>query len=129
MSPIEREHDLGSVDEIPPGTHRVVAVGRREFGVFNIGGRFYALPNLCPHQAGPLCRAEGTTGTLEIELNEDGTRSFSWAHEGEIIRCPWHGLEFHVPTGRCLALPRLSVRAYEVVAEGARLVLRAGSSS
>ena len=124
MTPGDREHVLGSVSDFPPGTHRVVTVGRRELGVFNIDGAFYALPNVCPHQTGPLCGADATTGTLEIEVNEDGTRSFTWAHEGEIVRCPWHGLEFHVPTGRCLALPRLSVRTYEVVVEGSRVILR-----
>jgi nitrite reductase (NADH) small subunit len=124
MSPADREHVVGAVDDFPPGTHRVVTVGRREYGVFNIDGAYYALPNVCPHQAGPLCRADTTTGTLEIELCEDGTRSFTWAHEGEIVRCPWHGLEFHVPTGRCLAFPRLSVRAYRLVVEESQLVLR-----
>jgi len=124
MKATDEEHVLGPVDDFPPGTHRVVTVGRRGYGVFNIDGAFYALPNTCPHQAGPLCRAESTTGVLEVELNDDGTRSFTWAHEGEIVRCPWHGLEFHVPTGRCLASPRLSVRAYEVVVDGSSLVLR-----
>jgi nitrite reductase/ring-hydroxylating ferredoxin subunit len=124
MSSRGEEHVVGTVDDFPPGTHRVVTVGRKEFGVFNIDGAFYALPNVCPHQAGPLCEAASTTGTLEIEVNEDGTRSFAWAHEGEIVRCPWHGLEFHVPTGRCLAFPRLSVRPYELVVDGSSVVLR-----
>jgi nitrite reductase (NADH) small subunit len=124
MSRPAEEHVVGSADDFPPGTHRVVTVGRREFGIFNIAGAFYALPNTCPHQAGPLCEASSTTGTLEISFEEDGTRTFTWAHEGEIVRCPWHGLEFHVPTGRCLAFPRLSVRAYEVVVEGSQVVLR-----
>lgn len=119
-----REHVVGSVDDFPPGTHRIVTVGRREIGVFNIDGAFYALPNVCPHQAGPLCRAQSTTGTLQVELNEDGTRAFRWTHVGEIVRCPWHGLEFHVPTGRCLAFPRLSIRSYEVFVDGSQVVLR-----
>ena len=53
------EHIAGSIDDFPPGTHRVVRLGRIEVGVFNVAGRFYALPNICPHQFGPLC-----TGTV-----------------------------------------------------------------
>jgi len=34
--------------------------------------------------------------------------------DGEIIVCPWHGLEFHVPTGRCLAYAEITLRSYEV---------------
>lgn len=50
------EHDVCAADELPPGGHRVVDVGGRQIGVFNIGGDFYALPNACFHQNGPLCR-------------------------------------------------------------------------
>src|SRR5258708_34080963 len=58
------EHRVGGVDEIPAATHEVVKVGRLlEIGVFNIDGTLYALPNLCPHQTGPLSlgRASGAT--------------------------------------------------------------------
>ena len=51
------EYVVGSVDEFPPGTHRVIPLGRVEVGVFNVNGDFYALPNVCPHQFGPLCAA------------------------------------------------------------------------
>jgi nitrite reductase/ring-hydroxylating ferredoxin subunit len=118
------EHLVGTLEELPPGTHRVVTVGRREIGVFNIDGVLYALPNICPHQGGPLCRARSTTGTLEVSVNEDGSRSFAWVREGEIVRCPWHGLEFHVPTGQCLAYLRIRLRSYEVVVEGSEILLR-----
>ena len=115
---------VGTLDELPPGTHRVVTVGRREIGVFNVGGVLYALPNTCPHQGGPVCRAASTTGTLEAHVNEDGTRSFAWTHEGEIVSCPWHGLQFHVPSGTCLAFPKIKLRQYEVVVDGSQIVLR-----
>ena len=38
----------------------------------------------------------------------------TWSHEGEIITCPWHGLEFHVPTGQCMAWPEIRLRTYDV---------------
>jgi nitrite reductase/ring-hydroxylating ferredoxin subunit len=44
--------------------------------------------------------------------------------QGEVITCPWHQLEFHVPTGRCLAFPHLKVRSYEVVVDGGDVRVR-----
>ena len=48
---------VGRLTDFPEGTHRVVRVGRREIGVFNIRGRLYGLPNLCPHQTARCARA------------------------------------------------------------------------
>jgi nitrite reductase/ring-hydroxylating ferredoxin subunit len=45
-------------------------------------------------------------------------------NEGEIVACPWHGLEYHVPTGRCLAYPNITLRSYEVVAEDGKVKVR-----
>ncbi len=48
--------ELGPADAIAPGEHAVYDLGNRQIGVFNIGGTYYALPNTCFHQNGPLCR-------------------------------------------------------------------------
>ena len=97
--------------DLPPGSHRVVDAGRRQLGVFNVAGRYYALPNLCPHQLGPLCTGR-TTGTLAARAANDWQPE--WVMDGEVIVFPWHGLEFHVPTGRCLAYAEITLRSYEV---------------
>jgi nitrite reductase (NADH) small subunit len=116
------EHVVGDVSEFPEGSHRVVKVGRREIGVFNIGGEFYGLPNVCPHQTGPLCEGRATTGTLVAREEDDW--KVRWDYEGEIVACPWHGLEYHVPTGRCLAFPNINLRRYEVVVEDGKVKVR-----
>ena len=56
-----REHVVATVDEIPPGTHKLVPIGRHGVGVYNVNGTFYAIANYCPHEGGPLCsgRARG----------------------------------------------------------------------
>jgi nitrite reductase/ring-hydroxylating ferredoxin subunit len=118
----KKEHVVGDVSAFPEGSHKVVKIGRREVGVFNIGGKFYGLPNLCPHQTGPLCEAKSTTGTLVAR--EDSEWKPRWVHDGEVVTCPWHGLEYHVPTGRCLAYPEISVRSYEVVVEDGKVKVR-----
>ena len=99
-----------------------VRVGRREIGVFNIGGEFYGLPNVCPHQTGPLCGGKPALGTLVA--NAEGGWKFEWVHDGEIVACPWHGLEYHVPTGGCIAYPNVNLRCYEVVAEDGKVKVR-----
>ena len=47
---------VGRLADFPDGTHKVVEAAGREIGIFNIAGRFYGLPNLCPHQTGPAVR-------------------------------------------------------------------------
>jgi nitrite reductase (NADH) small subunit len=42
-------------ENIPPREGRAVLVGGREIAVFNLGDRFLATDNRCPHQGGPLC--------------------------------------------------------------------------
>ena len=106
--------------EIPAGERRIVKVGEREIGVFNVRGQYYALPNICIHQAGPLCEGR-ISGTLVA--NEQTTWKFEWGFEGEIVTCPWHALEYNITTGQCLAFPKRRVRSYPVrVADGQVLV-------
>ena len=102
----------------------MVSVDGREIGVFNIGGRFYGLLNRCAHQGGPLCAAKRTTGTLVAVR----TWRPEWKFEGEIVACPWHGLEYHVPTGQCLAFSHIRVRTFEVTVVGDDVVVTLASS-
>jgi nitrite reductase/ring-hydroxylating ferredoxin subunit len=117
---------VGRLADFPEGTHRIVTVEGREVGVFNIGGRLYGLLNRCAHQGGPLCAARRTTGTLVADA-AGGWRP-RWELDGEVVACPWHGLEYHVPTGRCLAYPHIVVGRYEVSVEGDVVVVSPASS-
>ena len=94
---------VASVEEIPAGRGKTVEADGLELAVFNAGhGRFYACDGRCPHEDGPL--GEG-------------------ALEGRVAVCPWHGFDFDLETGRCLADPDLSVRVYPVRVEGPDLVV------
>ena len=93
---------VARASEIAPGSAKAVVVDGREIAVFNVGGTFYALDNICPHQGGPL--GEGI-------LN------------GETISCPWHMWEFDSRSGACLVDDRMGVPIYDVkVEEGGILV-------
>ncbi len=115
------EYVVAQTSEIPLGTHRVVKVGRRELGIFNVGGTFYALPNLCTHQLGPLCKGS-VSGTLVS--NRDTDWKLQWSCEGEIVTCPWHGLEYNITTGQCLAFSEIRLRTYEVWVDGEQVKVR-----
>jgi nitrite reductase/ring-hydroxylating ferredoxin subunit len=99
---------IARADEIAPGERKVVQVGGRSIGVFNVGGEYYAVRNRCPHQGGPLCE-----GVLFAPLRSAGPGEYARGSDGEIIRCPWHGWEFSVRTGRSWFDPeRTRVRSY-----------------
>ena len=68
-------------------------------------------PNLCPHQRGPLCEG-AVSGTIDYGPHTDW--KLAWIWEDEVVTCPWHALEFHVPTGRCVAFDDIRLRTYEV---------------
>ena len=42
-------------DNIPLREGRAVTFGGRELAIFNMGDRFLATDNQCPHKGGPLC--------------------------------------------------------------------------
>jgi nitrite reductase/ring-hydroxylating ferredoxin subunit len=108
---VPREYPIGKAEDLPEGHHRVVRVAGREIGVFNIRGGFHGLPNLCPHQRGPLCEGS-VSGTIDYGPHTGW--ELAWIWEGEVVTCPWHSLEFHVPSGRCVAFEEIRLRTYEV---------------
>ena len=105
---------VGPVEELPMGARKIVDAGGIAIGVFNVAGAFYALPNLCVHQWGPLCAGD-VSGTLANSSETDWR--YQWVRDGTIIICPWHSLEFDLTTGQCLAYPRVKLRRYEVAVE------------
>ena len=109
---------VATVEEIPPGERKIVELGGRSIGIFNVDGEYFALRNRCPHQGGPLC--EGILWGL-LEASAPGELTYS--RKGEILTCGWHGWEFDIRTGQSYCEPRrLRVRSYEVNVEpGAEL--------
>jgi nitrite reductase/ring-hydroxylating ferredoxin subunit len=106
-------HIIGHVSELAPGERRVVEVDGRSIGVFNVHGQFYALRNRCPHQGAPLC-----LGAIKGMALPSKPGEYRWGREGEILRCPWHGWEFDITSGRSIFNPhRMRVRTYEVTVE------------
>ena len=95
------ELDVCPLDELPPGTVKIVHAGLESVGVYNLDGELYAIEDRCSHDDGPLCEGEFD------------------AEEGVAV-CPRHGARFDIRTGRALTLPAyLPVATYPVrVADG-----------
>ncbi len=106
-------HVVASVAEFPPGSRKLVEVEGRRIAVFNVRGEYFALNDRCPHEGGSLCA--GKLSGLVV-AKEPG--AYEWTRDGEIIRCPWHGWEFDLRTGRSQCDPRtMRVRRYDVHVE------------
>lgn len=106
-------HVVGRVSELGPGERRIVEAAGRSIGVFNVHGSYYALRNSCPHQAAPLCLGSIKGMTMPSRPGE-----YIWARDGEILRCPWHGWEFDITTGRSIFNPhKTRVKTYDVTVE------------
>ena len=100
------------VGDLRPGGSKIVPGGRHGIGLFNVGGTIVAINNYCPHAGAPICRG-GITGTTE----SDGSYEARWVRPGEILRCPWHGWEFDLRTGRSITEPVRAVKTYPVTVE------------
>ena len=77
-----------SVNNIPVREGRSVRIGSDEIAIFNLGDRFVAVDNACPHRGGPLC---------------DGIVS------GASVACPLHGYKVCLDTGHMIK-PELPVK-------------------
>jgi nitrite reductase/ring-hydroxylating ferredoxin subunit len=87
---------VARVEEVPPGSARVVKAGERELALFNVDGRFHATQNECLHLRGPLGHGE---------------------LEGCVVSCPWHGWQYDVTTGENEFDRALALETFEVVVE------------
>jgi nitrite reductase (NADH) small subunit len=104
--------------ELAPCERLIVDLDGRSVGVFNIADHFYALHNRCPHAGGALCRGPLTGTALPTDRRE-----YVYGLEGRILRCAWHGWEFEVATGRCLADPQVKARTYLVTVEDGDVIV------
>jgi 3-phenylpropionate/trans-cinnamate dioxygenase ferredoxin subunit len=74
------------VEELPPGTMKLVSAGPLEIGVYNCDGDLVAIEDRCSHDDGPLCEGD-------------------WEPDECVVVCPRHGSRFDIRSGRPLTLP------------------------
>lgn len=79
---------VAEVSELPENGDRVlVEIDGAPVAVFNVGGQFFCIADVCSHDDGPV--AEG-------EL------------DGFAIECPRHGARFDIRTGKVLSMPAVT---------------------
>ena len=113
----KRRYIVARIEEIPPGARRIVTLEERSIGIFNVHGCYVAVLNVCPHELAPVCLGRLGGTTLASAPGE-----WRWGREGEILACPWHGWEFDLLTGACLA-DRRRLRMYEVIVEDGQIIV------
>jgi nitrite reductase (NADH) small subunit len=111
-------HEVARLEDFPPGSRRLLDVGRFGIGVFNVSGSLFALTNRCPHMGGPLCVGKVTGATTASRPYE-----MKWVRDGEILACPWHGWQFDVRTGETITKPVRKVKRYPVYVEDGVIVV------
>jgi 3-phenylpropionate/trans-cinnamate dioxygenase ferredoxin subunit len=96
--------DVAPAEALPPGQWRSLDVDGVQVAVFNVGGRFCAIEDLCTHDGGIL-----TGGSVE----------------DDVIVCPRHGARFRICTGEVLAPPAYEdVPTYPVRLHGGMVQVR-----
>ncbi len=103
----KRQWPVARASAIPPGERQFVEVKGHSVAIFNVGGEFIAVLNLCPHELAPVCRGRVGGTTLPSPPGE-----YRWGREGEILACPWHGWEFDLLSGKALTDARVRLRRY-----------------
>jgi nitrite reductase/ring-hydroxylating ferredoxin subunit len=93
---------VATVADLLPGKVKQITINDKMIALCNVGGKFYALDNVCLHRGGPL--GEGYL-------------------DGEKLECPWHGWQFDVKTGAVTFNPREKVPTYEVRIEGGNVLV------
>ncbi len=92
--------DVCPLEELPPGSMRLVTAGELEIGVYNCSdGVLRAIEDRCSHDDGPLCEGD-------------------WEPDDCVVVCPRHGSRFDLASGRPLSLPAfVPVAVFEVRVE------------
>ncbi|HMZ07737.1 MAG TPA: non-heme iron oxygenase ferredoxin subunit [Anaerolineales bacterium] len=86
--------EIAPASELPNGERLFVDLGDKPIVLFNIGGQFFAIGDICSHDDGPL-------GDGMIE-------NFN-------VVCPRHGGEFDIRTGQAVQMPAVvDIPAYPV---------------
>ena len=73
------------MDELPPGSVKIVRAGELALGVYHVNGEFYAIEDRCSHDDGPLCEGD-------------------WDPDERVVVCPRHGSDIR-PAKRRAPVP------------------------
>jgi nitrite reductase (NADH) small subunit len=90
-------HFVTEIDQIDASKAKVFTVQGRSIGLIKTNGKIYAVRNVSPHKAAPVCQ-----GTLKGTMLPSAPSAFVFGLEDQILQCPWHGWEFDLETGKTM---------------------------
>jgi len=107
------------IDQLQPGQSKVVRINSYEIAVKNINGKLYAFQNKCPHMGAEMVCGHPAGTMIPCEPHQ-----YVYGYDDEIIRCPLHGWEFSMETGKSLFDPeRVKIKTFSVCQEQNMVVL------
>jgi nitrite reductase (NADH) small subunit len=110
---------IGAVDDVRREGCRVVDVGGRPVSIVSVGDDFFAIADRCPHMGASMA-----AGSLGGTLVPSSPQELVFGMDERVIRCPWHGWEFDLETGRSLLEPRrFGLKTYQLTQDDGQLVL------
>ena len=86
--------EIAPADDLPNGERLFVEIEGKPIVIFNVGGKYFSIGDVCSHDDGPV--GEGRL-------------------EGFNITCPRHGAQFDIRTGKVNQMPAVvDIPAYPV---------------
>jgi len=109
-------------NELQPGEIMEVAYKKHSIALCRSKtGEFYAFLNQCPHQGAPMSKGKLCSTSAFTDTHGE----YRTIKDGEVLRCPWHGMEFDITDrGRLLADPQLKLRDFKVHVEGNDVIIK-----
>ena len=106
---------VAKAGSLAEGERMVVAVGKKEIGVFRHRGNFYAYSNYCLHSGGPACEGLIIARVTEQILPDKTSAGLFFSDDETHFVCPWHGYEYNIETGVCAGDRKQKLRSFPVI--------------
>jgi nitrite reductase (NADH) small subunit len=117
---VTKQTDVGSVEDFPTGKFKIVEIDGQEIGVVKLAnGAFRAVRNRCPHKGAPIC-----AGPIAGTWPPSEPNTLKYDRDGEVLVCPWHGLEYDLNTGcEMFETGQTRLRLFPVAIERGRVLV------
>jgi nitrite reductase (NADH) small subunit len=103
-------HYVVELDALEQNKPILFEIEGRCIGLIKTDQEVYAIRNVCPHKAAPICK-----GTVRGTMLPSAPDTFVFGLENQVLQCPWHGWEFDLKTGTTLCPSKKRLRRYAVV--------------
>ncbi|MED1796726.1 Rieske (2Fe-2S) protein [Brevibacillus nitrificans] len=106
------EHYVCEQTELEERKMYYVALEGLEIGVILVNDQIHAIENTCPHFEGPVCLGN-VSERVRMRMDENRMSEGDYHSKEEVnVVCPWHGFEFDIKSGECIADPQFVLRKF-----------------